>query len=43
MGVDFTETILNESKFIQCDLKNAIFNSTDLEKVDFRTSIHYSI
>lgn len=41
--VDFTESDLTESKFIECNLNRATFDHTILEKVDFRTSHHYSI
>jgi len=41
--VDFTETELSGSTFNNCDLTNAIFDHTVLEKVDFRSSQHYSI
>jgi uncharacterized protein YjbI with pentapeptide repeats len=41
--VDFTNCDLSESTFLQCDLHHAIFDSSNLEKVDFRTSFHYSI
>ncbi len=41
--VDFTNCDLSESRFIQCDLHHAIFVASTLEKVDFRTSYHYSI
>jgi uncharacterized protein YjbI with pentapeptide repeats len=36
--VDLTGAI-----FENCDLLNAIFDNTNVEKADFRTSINYSI
>ncbi len=41
--VDFTESDLTASVFDNCDLSGATFQNTILEKVDFRTSHHYSI
>lgn len=41
--VDFTETDLTSSVFDNCDFNNAHFENTILEKVDLRTSYHYSI
>jgi uncharacterized protein YjbI with pentapeptide repeats len=41
--VDFTETDLRDSSFINCDLQRTIFKNTNLEGVDFRTSFNYSI
>jgi uncharacterized protein YjbI with pentapeptide repeats len=40
---DFTETDLTDSVFDNCDMERATFDQTLLEKVDFRTSINYSI
>jgi len=40
---DFTEANLTGSTFENCDLQRAIFSGTNLEKVDFRSSFHYSI
>ena len=41
--VDFTETILTKSVFDHCDLRGAIFETSNLEKSDFRTAFNYSI
>ena len=41
--VDFTEADLSDSIFENCDLSGAKFQSSILEKVDFRTSFNYSI
>ncbi|ARV05974.1 hypothetical protein BTO04_04335 [Polaribacter sp. SA4-10] len=41
--VDFTETILTNSVLDNCDLKLAIFDRTNLEKVDFRSAFNFSI
>ena len=41
--VDFTETDLTASEFENCDLMGAIFGYTILEKVDFSTSVNFSI
>jgi uncharacterized protein YjbI with pentapeptide repeats len=41
--VDFTETILTTSVFDCCDLKGAIFDSSNLEKSDFRTAFNFTI
>lgn len=41
--VDFTETDLTSSRFENCDLLNAVFDHSILEKVDFRSAVHYSI
>jgi len=43
IGVDFTEAILIGSEFIQCDLTEATFDHTNIEKVDFRTAQNFSI
>jgi uncharacterized protein YjbI with pentapeptide repeats len=40
---DFTETDFTDSVFDNCDMERATFDQTLLEKVDFRTSINYSI
>lgn len=41
--VDFSESDLTSAVFEQCDLLGAIFERTNLEKCDFRTSIHFNI
>lgn len=41
--VDLTECDLTGSFFDYCDLLNATFDRTNLEKADFRTSFNYSI
>ena len=41
--VDFTETILMGSVFFNCDLREATFDHSNLEKVDFRTAFNYQI
>ncbi|WP_205749235.1 pentapeptide repeat-containing protein [Desulfopila sp. IMCC35008] len=41
--VDFTECNLSAAVFDECDLHGAQFFNTILEKVDFRTSMNYSI
>ena len=41
--VDFIEAILTNLKFNNCNFAGAIFQSTNIEKVDFRTSINISI
>ncbi len=43
MGVDFTEALVSGSVFSDCDLQDAKFEHTNLEKVDFRTAINFSI
>jgi len=40
---DFSEAELTASVFSDCDLRGAMFDQTNLEKADFRTSINYSI
>lgn len=40
---DFSEAELTGAQFIDCDLRRAMFDQTNLEKVDFRTSINYAI
>lgn len=41
--VDFTETNLVEARFHECDLTAAIFENSNIEKADFRTSSNYVI
>ena len=41
--VDFSETELTSAQFTDCDLRSAMFDQTNLEKVDFTTSFNYSI
>jgi uncharacterized protein YjbI with pentapeptide repeats len=41
--VDFSEAVLTASQFEKCDLSGAIFDSTNLEAADLRTSFNYSI
>jgi fluoroquinolone resistance protein len=41
--VDFTEADLTGSVFDNCDLANAIFQQSIIEKADFRSAYHYSI
>ena len=41
--MDFAEANLNGARFEECDLLNAIFDNTLLEKADFSTAINYSI
>ena len=41
--LDFTETILTTSVFDCCDLKGAIFDASNLEKSDFRTTFNFTI
>ena len=41
--VEFTEADLTNATFKNCDLSGAIFDNTVLEKVDFRSSYHFSI
>ena len=41
--VDFTEGDFSKAIFQDCDFSGAIFYNTNLEQVDFRTSIRYSI
>ena len=40
---DFSETDISESVFLNCDLAGAVFDNTNLEKSDLRTSYNYSI
>lgn len=41
--VDFTEADLSISTFDHCDLSNAKFEKTNLEKADFTTAYNYTI
>ena len=41
--VDFTEAELSGSLFLECDLSDAKFEHTNLEKSDFTTALHYVI
>lgn len=41
--VDFSDADLTGGSFLECDLLRAVFQRTNLEKVDFRTAYHYSI
>jgi fluoroquinolone resistance protein len=41
--VDFTESDFTQSQFHECDFAGAIFYNTNLEQVDFRTSVRFSI
>lgn len=34
---------LSNAVFSNCDLSGAVFDATNLEKADFRTSVNYSI
>jgi uncharacterized protein YjbI with pentapeptide repeats len=43
LEVDFSAADLTESVFDNCDLSGAVFSGTRLEKVDFRTSVNFSI
>jgi fluoroquinolone resistance protein len=40
---DFAECDLTSALFDNCDLNGAAFDRTVLEKVDFRSSYHYTI
>ena len=40
--IDFSESDLSMAAFNNCDLLNASFVRTMLEKTDFRTAINYS-
>ena len=40
---DFTASDLTGSLFDNCDLRDAVFEDTNLEKVDFLTSYYYTI
>lgn len=37
------ETDLTQSQFILCDLNQAVFERTNLEKVDFRSGFNFNI
>ena len=41
--VDFGRADLSGSAFYDCDLKNSIFDSSNLSKCDFRKAINYAI
>ena len=41
--VDFTETVLTNSVFANCDLRGALFESSNIEKSDFRTAFNFNI
>ena len=41
--VDFTETNLTEVKMVNCDLSQAIFERTNLQKADFYSSFNFQI
>ena len=41
--VDFAEANLMQATFDGCDLTNAIFDRSNLEKADFSTAINYHI
>ena len=41
--VDFTESMLQNAVFENCDLKKTIFDRTNLEKVDFKTAFNLDI
>lgn len=41
--VDFAEADLTGALLFHCDLLNATFDRTNLEKADFRTAVHYLI
>ena len=43
LEVDFTEADLSSAGFEDCELTNALFDHTNLEKTDFRTAYNYSI
>jgi uncharacterized protein YjbI with pentapeptide repeats len=43
LAVDFTETDISESMLDNCDLRNATFDRTILEKADLRTAYNYHI
>lgn len=42
-GVDFSQAILKNTSITTCDLLNAQFENTNLEKTDFRQSKNYAI
>ena len=41
--VDFTDTVLSGSTFKNCNFSGAMFGNSNLEKVDFRSSVNFSI
>lgn len=41
--VDFAEADISQSQFTNCDMGGAIFDRTNLEKADLRTSFNYII
>lgn len=41
--VDFAEADLSQCQFINCDLSGAVFDRTNLEKVDFLTASNFAI
>jgi len=41
--VDFSEVDLSMAYFGNCDLQNAVFHRTNLEKADLLTAANYSI
>ena len=43
MEVDFTEAILLDSSFDDCNLGGAVFDNTHLERADFRTATNFQI
>ena len=40
---DFTESDFSKSVFQECDFSGAVFYNSNLEFVDFRTSVRYAI
>lgn len=42
-GVDFGGTDLKQAKLIKCNLNEAIFQSTNLQEVDFTSAVNYII
>ena len=42
-AVDFTEADLTEIKFIDCNLVDALFDRSVLEKSDFTSALNYRI
>jgi uncharacterized protein YjbI with pentapeptide repeats len=42
-AVDFTDTVAKMIVFNRCDLKDAIFEGTNLEKADFREAVNFQI
>ena len=40
---DFTETVLLNSKFDNCDLSKTVFDRTNLENVNFSSAYNFSI